>query len=133
MRPNLAKSADGRSTGLTRTEVLVVVGVIAILVGLILVIAPSRSRGTHQTSVRVHCANNLQQIGRGLYIYSVDFQGMFPHNQPYTVPRIEPNLSELHVGRYILDLHTFNCPSMTDNAKDYPNASLPKVNGEDLR
>ena len=63
-----------RSHGLTKVEVLVVVGIIALLIS-ILIPALNRAR---QNDQRIHCASHLRQIGQALLLYSNDNKGAFP-------------------------------------------------------
>lgn len=58
----------------TLVELLVVIGIVAILAGLISpVISSMRERGDAAA-----CASNLKQIGAGLFLFSSDHEGCFP-------------------------------------------------------
>lgn len=60
-----------RSRGFTLVEVLVVIGILAILAGLLL---PALSRATRRARM-TQCAANLQQIGLALQIYTSQDRG----------------------------------------------------------
>jgi prepilin-type N-terminal cleavage/methylation domain-containing protein/prepilin-type processing-associated H-X9-DG protein len=60
--------------GFTLIEILVVIGIIAILMGILL---PSLEHVRHN-GYMVKCAANLQQIGEGLRIYTNENHGQYP-------------------------------------------------------
>lgn len=62
------RSSRVRACGFTIIELLVVVGIIALLLGLLV---PSLSRAREQAT-RTHCLNNIRQIGMGIAIYLHD-------------------------------------------------------------
>ena len=63
-----------RSTAFTLVELLVVIGIIALLIGLLL---PALSRA-QETSKRIKCAANLRQVGQAMISYASVNKGNFP-------------------------------------------------------
>src|SRR5205823_5404194 len=65
-----------RKAGFTLVELLVVIGIIALLISILL---PALNRA-RESANRLACSNNLRQIGTALLMYTNDNKGWFPND-----------------------------------------------------
>jgi prepilin-type N-terminal cleavage/methylation domain-containing protein len=78
-----SKKLSRRKLGFTLVELLVVIGIIALLVAVLL---PTLNKA-RQASLRIQCASNLKQLGTYLTMYNNDWKGAMPiYIGPYSFP-----------------------------------------------
>jgi prepilin-type N-terminal cleavage/methylation domain-containing protein len=76
---------SNRKAGFTLVELLVVIGIIALLISILL---PSLQKSREQAT-KVQCASNMRQWGAGLQMYVNANKGFYPYNGP-AIPGVCP-------------------------------------------
>lgn len=96
-KPRRTSNAVGRRDGFTMVEVLVVVGIIAVLLMLVMPVLVQARRA----AMEVRCKNNLRQLYAALRLYDTD-NNVFEENYPARLTFLYPS--------YIRDPELFVCP-----------------------
>ena len=101
-----------RKIGFTLVELLVVIGIIAVLISLLL---PALSRAREQSN-RMKCLANLRSLGQALYLYANDFQDRLPNGNPPGDgnPADGDQVLVSLAQRYDMPPGVFHCPSDRD-------------------
>ena len=112
------KVLSKRHRAFTLVELLVVIGIIALLVGILLpAVSAARER-----SKRTACLSNLRQLAAASIMYADSFKGHYPNSNPHATPAdyIQTNQVLTFLARAFLggNAGVFHCPSDRDPVPD---------------
>jgi prepilin-type N-terminal cleavage/methylation domain-containing protein/prepilin-type processing-associated H-X9-DG protein len=119
LRKTLSRSTrpSQRRPGFTLVELLVVIGIIAVLMGILM---PSLGKAREQAN-RIKCLANLKQIGSAMFMYANEHKDRLPNGNPLSTPLDYDAINVVLVAlndRYLKSPATFHCPSDRDPVQD---------------
>src|SRR6266550_2828890 len=112
-RPTSNASRPCARRGFTLTELLVVIGVIALLIGILL---PALSKA-RESSRRAACLSNLRQLGQCLTMYSNAHKDCLPNGngaQMWDDPLGQTTVMVAFTDMYKISPGVYHCPSDSD-------------------
>jgi prepilin-type N-terminal cleavage/methylation domain-containing protein/prepilin-type processing-associated H-X9-DG protein len=126
MRHSLERPA--RQTGFTLVELLVVIGIIAVLIGILL---PALNKA-RRAAATVQCSSNMRQIAGAMLMYINANKGKFPPSGAPVIAGVYPYgwwwANELVRGKYIPTngVNVYPSPGMPTSAKRFSSNNVFK-------
>jgi prepilin-type N-terminal cleavage/methylation domain-containing protein/prepilin-type processing-associated H-X9-DG protein len=85
------RNSESRYGGFTLVELLVVIGIIAVLIGILLPVL-GRARKSANT---IKCAANLRAVGQGIILYTTQYRGTLPPSNFYKGLGFDPATGQI--------------------------------------
>src|SRR5437763_13255846 len=122
----LCKGCGSSGRGFTLVELLVVIGIIAVLIGLLL---PALNKAREQ-SKRTTCLANLRTLGQAMILYANDNRDRLPNANPPLTVKDPAATDQVLVGlatKYVRTPAVFHCPADADSAPEVIDSAVYNV------